>query len=120
MVKEARSCLHDKFSRRSTGPHICPQTDDPRYRPALSTPGGHDMTRESMSAEDIAALINESLRAEPDLREIVIVVVRLSGPDMKGCNWIARQVNTRLNSSPASTRLIEDVIGNAQRHFNLF
>ena len=76
--------------------------------------------RESKSADDIAALINESLRAVPDLRDIAVVIIRLSESDPDGCNWAARQANTRLSPSPELLRLIDEIVQNAQRNFNLF
>ena len=76
--------------------------------------------RESKSADDIAALINDSLRAVSDLRDVAVVVIRLSEPDPDGCNWAARQANAQLNPSPEFLRLIEEIVRNAQRCFNLF
>jgi len=76
--------------------------------------------RESKSADDIAELINESLRAVPELRDIAVVVIRLSESDPDGCNWAARQANAQLSPSPESLQLIEEIVRNAQRCFNLF
>jgi len=78
------------------------------------------MLREPMSANESATLINNSLRAVPDLREIAVVVMRLARPDSTGCNWAARQGNTQLNPSSESVRLIEEIVRHATRHFNLF
>jgi len=76
--------------------------------------------RERKSANNIAALINESLRAVPELNKVTIVVPRSSEADAIGCNWTARQTNANLTPSSESLRLIEEIVRNVQHNFNLF
>jgi len=47
------------------------------------------VARESKSADDIAALINDSVRVVPGLEKVKIEVARLPRPDVDGCNWMA-------------------------------
>ena len=78
------------------------------------------MDRESKSADEIAALINESVRDVSDLHDVAVVVIRLLRPDANGCNWVARQINRALRPSPQSLHLVNEIVSHAKRYFNLF
>jgi len=76
--------------------------------------------RESKSADEIASLINESVRVVPGLENVSVEVVRLPTLDSEGCNWVARFAEPPADHLPESERLLKDIIRNARRHFNLW
>jgi hypothetical protein len=78
------------------------------------------LDRESKSADEIARLINESVRVVPGLEKISVEVVRLATPNGEGCNWIARHRALPAGHLAESERLLKDIIRNARRHFNLW
>ena len=78
------------------------------------------MTRESKSADEIAGLINDSVRVVPGLEMIKVEVVRLPQPDAEGCNWTAHHQPLPVGTLPESERLLKDIIRTAQKHFNLW
>ena len=76
--------------------------------------------RESKSADQIAALINESVRVVPDLEKIRVEVARLPRPDADSCNWTAQYPALPVEMLPESERLLKDIIRTARRNFNLW
>ena len=78
--------------------------------------------RESKSADQIAALINESVRVVPDLEKIRVEVARLPRPDADSCNWTAHYPALPIETLPESERLliIKDIIRTSRRNFNLW
>jgi hypothetical protein len=76
--------------------------------------------RTGASAEQITALIYESIRVVPSLATITVRVVRLPLADADGCNWVAKHSAMPANHPPGAARILFDVIANARRHFNLW
>ena len=76
--------------------------------------------RESKSADEIAGLINDSVRVVPGLEKTKVEVARLPQPDADGCNWTAHHPRLPVGILPESERLLKDIIRTARRHFNLW
>ena len=55
--------------------------------------------RESKGADEIATLINDSVRVVPRLEKIKVEVARLPQPDADGCDWTAHHPAYPLESS---------------------
>src|SRR5438046_6311675 len=58
-----------------------------------------NLMRESKGADEIATLINDSVRVVPRLEKIKVEVARLPQPDADGCNWTAHHPAYPLESS---------------------
>jgi len=76
--------------------------------------------RESKSADQIAGLINDSVRVVPGLEKTKVEVARLTQPDADGCNWAAHHLRLPVGILLESERLLKDIIRTAQRNFNLW
>ena len=76
--------------------------------------------RESKSADEIAGLINDSVRVVPGLEKTKVEVARLPCPDADGCNWTAQYPALPVEMLPESERLLKDIIRTARRNFNLW
>ena len=79
-----------------------------------------ELTRESKSADQVAALINDSGRVVPGLEKIRVEVARLPRPDADSCNWTAHYPALPIETLPESERLLKDIIRTARRNFNLW
>jgi len=78
------------------------------------------LIRESKSADEIASVVNDSVRGVPGLKRLKVEVARLRKPDVHGCNWIAHYPSLPVGCSAESERLLKDIIRNAQHNFNLW
>ena len=76
--------------------------------------------RESKGADEIATLINDSVRVVPRLEKIKVEVARLPQPDADGCNWTAHHPRLPVGILPESERLLKDIIRSAKGYFKLW
>ena len=87
---------------------------------AITWEGVMAISRELMSSEEIAALINDSTSVVEGLADTKISVRRIPNAEPGNCNWLARVESTPFRDSAENQQLIHNIVENARRHFNLW
>jgi len=80
---------------------------------------GRSLRGANDSAEQIDALIYETIRALPSLERVTVQVVRLPVPDANGCNGLAKHSVLPAHLPACAARVLFDIIAKTRRHFNL-